>query len=423
MNKKPTSLKENLQGKIPQEFLTKINRSFEVVGNIAIVEIDEELVEYEKVIAQTLLEINKNITTVVKKAGFHGGVFRTQSTTVIAGEDTKIAIYKENGVTLKLHIDEVYFSTKLSTERENLANNLTHPKGNILVLFSGSGPYTFVLTRKNPDLSSITSVEINPQGHMYALQNLELNKSNLKQSQIYTELFEHCKTHNVKMYDKDILKCINLAIYQFYNCDAREFMSKLMPILEEVNSSNSKDSTPNNEFYTNNFFNAKLSFNELFEHLKGKDKHTQFEIHLDELSQEQKKSIKYLLLLFFDSFSYILYHNSKKYNISTLHQKNYLYQLLHNCTLIKDIVKYDEIYMPLPKDAEMFLDVAFTHSKSGSIIHMYDFVHINDFANSSEDKIKKCAKEKGIKVEILRTRKVGQYSPRKFRVCCDFRIL
>ena len=40
-----------------------------------------------------------------------------------------------------------------------------------------------------------------------------------------------------------------------------------------------------------------------------------------------------------------------------------------------------------------------------------------------EPKGEKAAEKNGVKVEIIETRKVGQYSPRKYRVCCDFKVL
>lgn len=80
--------------------------------------------------------------------------------------------------------------------------------------------------------------------------------------------------------------------------------------------------------------------------------------------------------------------------------------------------KFDRILMPLPKSAEVFLDVALKISKKGTIIHFYDFLFEQDF-NQAIDKIKKHCK----KCKMLRTVKCGQYSPRKFRICVDFEIV
>ena len=104
---------------------------------------------------------------------------------------------------------------------------------------------------------------------------------------------------------------------------------------------------------------------------------------------------------------------------------------LRNVTLFKGDVrkiipklkkKFDRILMPLPKDAETFLDTAFKAGKKGTIIHLYQFAHTDEFSNLKK-KIKEICKEKKKKCRILKIVKCGAYSPRVYRVCIDFRIL
>jgi len=80
--------------------------------------------------------------------------------------------------------------------------------------------------------------------------------------------------------------------------------------------------------------------------------------------------------------------------------------------------KFDRVVMPLPKSAEEFLDVALKVAKKGTIIHFYDFLFEEDF-EQAVDKIKKHCK----KCETIETVKCGQYSPRKYRICVDFKVL
>ncbi len=76
---------------------------------------------------------------------------------------------------------------------------------------------------------------------------------------------------------------------------------------------------------------------------------------------------------------------------------------------------FDRVIMPLPRDAESYLDLAIKKLKSNGIIHFYDFQREEDIPEKSIEKIKKHCKPK-----ILKIVKVGQYSPRKYRVCVDF---
>jgi tRNA (guanine37-N1)-methyltransferase len=100
---------------------------------------------------------------------------------------------------------------------------------------------------------------------------------------------------------------------------------------------------------------------------------------------------------------------------------------LNNINLIKGDVKkiipklnkkFDRIIMPLPKNAEDFLKDVLKVSKKNTIIHFYDFQHEDEFSKTKE-KIKKQIK----KFRILRTVKCGQYAPRKYRICVDFKVL
>ena len=72
---------------------------------------------------------------------------------------------------------------------------------------------------------------------------------------------------------------------------------------------------------------------------------------------------------------------------------------------------FDRIVMPLPRDAESYLDLAIKKLKPKGVIHLYDFQREEDIPGESIEKIKKHCSPK-----ILNVVKVGKYSPRKFRI-------
>jgi len=168
------TLKENLSKTLSKEELSFVKTAHDVIGSIAIVEIPKDLETREKLIAETLLQINPQIKTVLKKAEIHEGVFRTQKMTYLAGINTKETTYKENNVTLKLDVEKVYFSIRLGNERKRIMKQVK-PNEEILVMFSGCAPYPAVLS-KNTKARHITGIEINPEGHKYGMENLRLNK-------------------------------------------------------------------------------------------------------------------------------------------------------------------------------------------------------------------------------------------------------
>lgn len=170
------NLKDILKNKLNKKEIEKLVRGFDIIGDIAITEIPESLAKKEKLIGKAILEMNNHIKTVLKKAEPHKGVFRTQKMKVIAGERKKVAEYKENNVRLRLDVEKVYFSPRLSTERKRIME-LVKPKEDVLVMFSGCAPYVIVIA-KNTKANSVYGVEINPVAHKYAIENVKLNKLN-----------------------------------------------------------------------------------------------------------------------------------------------------------------------------------------------------------------------------------------------------
>ncbi len=168
-------LKSSLTKKLGKKELNLLRHSMDIIGNIAILEIPEELEKKEKLIAEEVLRINKNIKTVLKK-GKHEGVFRVQKLGHLAGKKTKEAVYKENGVVLKLDVEQVYFSPRLSTERKRIVQMIKSKRKSedVLVMFSGCAPYVCVIA-KNTLARRVYGVEINPAAHKYGVENLKLN--------------------------------------------------------------------------------------------------------------------------------------------------------------------------------------------------------------------------------------------------------
>jgi tRNA (guanine37-N1)-methyltransferase len=172
---KATSIKELLKNKLSKEELKNLKRSMDTIGNIGIIEIPLELEEKKFFIAKEALKFSPQVKTILKK-GKHEGVFRTQELEFLEGEKNKIATYKENNIILILDVEKVYFSPRLSNERKRV-NKLIKKGEDVLVMFSGCGPYTCNIS-KNTEAKSITGVEINPEGHKYAEINKQKNKLN-----------------------------------------------------------------------------------------------------------------------------------------------------------------------------------------------------------------------------------------------------
>lgn len=168
-------LKDILNKKLTKKQLNILPVSFDVVGNILIFSnFPEQLSNKEKIIGNEILKNYKNIKSIFKKIKKYSGKYRTLKLRLLAGENTKETEYKENNVRLKLNVEKVYFSSRLSTERKRIFQKVKKNES-VLVMFSGSGIYPLVIA-KNSQVKEIYGVEINPTAHKYALENVQLNK-------------------------------------------------------------------------------------------------------------------------------------------------------------------------------------------------------------------------------------------------------
>jgi tRNA (guanine37-N1)-methyltransferase len=170
-----TTLKEALKDKLTVKELALVPRSFDIVGDILIFSELKGLRKKEKIIADAVFSILKHVKTVAVKSGMHSGLYRTKKIRIIGGAKNKVAMYKENNAVMKLNVETCYFSPRLSTERLRVAK-LVKPKESVLVMFSGVAPYPLVIVRNAKPLD-VYGVEINPDAHKYALENLKLNKA------------------------------------------------------------------------------------------------------------------------------------------------------------------------------------------------------------------------------------------------------
>lgn len=167
-------LREALQGYLSPVELQQLVQSYDVVGDIAIIIIPEELLEKKNLIAAAILDLHKNIRVVARRAGIYEGEFRTLPLEIIGGEERRETLHKENGVRLLVNPETVYFSVRSGNERKRIAA-LIHDGEQILVLFSGIGPYPLIIAKSNPSCRVI-GIEKNPVAHAYALKNLGYNK-------------------------------------------------------------------------------------------------------------------------------------------------------------------------------------------------------------------------------------------------------
>lgn len=168
-------LKTALEEELTEQELSDLKTAYDLVGDIAILEIDQELRHKESLIGKTLLELQPAIKVVVRKDGAHQGELRLQDYKHLAGEKRFETVVVENGVRLSLDIRKTYYSVRSATERKRVAE-LVENGERVLCMFSGIAPFPLVIAQlANPQ--EVIGVELNENAHEYARKNVALNKA------------------------------------------------------------------------------------------------------------------------------------------------------------------------------------------------------------------------------------------------------
>ncbi|UCD72740.1 MAG: class I SAM-dependent methyltransferase family protein [Candidatus Bathyarchaeota archaeon] len=166
--------RKSLSELIGEELASLTPRSFDVVGNIAIIKLPESLLPHKQAVAKALMSINRQIRTVLLQTSNVNGPFRLRKLGWIGGIRTWETVHKENGCVFKLDLRRVYFSPRLSYERMRVARQV-RPGEVIVNMFAGVGCFSIVIS-KNSRAEKVYSIDINPEAWRYAKSNVLLNR-------------------------------------------------------------------------------------------------------------------------------------------------------------------------------------------------------------------------------------------------------
>ena len=171
MDKVQSDYRELLRKGLKDKYDSAV-RGYDVLGSIAII---GEQGRNGRIVADAVMKVNKNVKTVVSKAGAVKGKYRKREFEFVAGERNFVANYKENGCTFRFDIRKTFFSPRLSFERKRITE-LSNDKEHVIVMFAGIGPFAIEIAKKNKG-SKIIAVELNKDSYRYMLENIRINKT------------------------------------------------------------------------------------------------------------------------------------------------------------------------------------------------------------------------------------------------------
>lgn len=178
----------------------EVPSSFETIGQIAHLNLHDELLPFKDVIAKVIYDKNyPRIKTVVNKVGSITNEFRVPEFEVLAGEHDMITEVKQYGATFRLDYSLVYWNSRLEHEHKRLVSMFQ--AGEIICdMFAGIGPFAIPAAQKG---CLVCANDLNPDSIHYLRINAKINKV-----------------------DDRICS---------YNMDARKFISQLMEVPNSEN--------------------------------------------------------------------------------------------------------------------------------------------------------------------------------------------
>lgn len=159
---------------IPENLREELPSSYDVIGDVAIVKIPDNLVQFKDEIGKSLVEANPRLRLVLSDGGVKGEC-RIRELHPIYGEGESGSIHVEFGVRMFIDPAVVYFNPRLSGERYRIAKAVQ--EGEIIIdMFAGAGPFPLVIKKhSNPQI--IYAIDINPAAIEAMNKNIILNHS------------------------------------------------------------------------------------------------------------------------------------------------------------------------------------------------------------------------------------------------------
>ena len=191
-----------LKDKLSEPELRAVRRGFDIVGDIAIIEVPDELSEKEDIVADAIKKVCKNVRTVLRKMGERKGKYRLREFKILSGDGTETT-HREYGYELRLDVTKVYFSPREAEERQRIAK-MVKSNESVLVMFAGIGPYAIAIAKKQPNIKKVYAIEINPYAYRYMVENIRINKLSDKIVPILGDVSVICKDY-VNKFDRIVM--------------------------------------------------------------------------------------------------------------------------------------------------------------------------------------------------------------------------
>ncbi len=159
---------------VPDALREKLPSSFDVLGSIALVKMDDAVLPYAEHVGRAIMGVQKAVRTVCVDEGVKEE-YRTRHVRVVAGEDTTETVHREYGLVFRMDVRSVFFSPRLATERDIVAKQV-QPGETVVDMFAGIGPFSIMIAKTRRP-KAVFAIDANPDAVRYMRENIALNKA------------------------------------------------------------------------------------------------------------------------------------------------------------------------------------------------------------------------------------------------------
>jgi len=169
----PKNLTEALEGHLSPQEIELVPRAYDLIGDIAVLEIPDELSDHRETIGRVFQDVHKNFSTILAKKGAITGTTRVREYKCLAGEEKTDTIHIEYGCRLAVDLAKAYFSPRLLEEHNRIAQVVKENEF-VVDMFCGVGPFPIHIARQKK--AHIVAIDINPDAINLLNESMRLNK-------------------------------------------------------------------------------------------------------------------------------------------------------------------------------------------------------------------------------------------------------
>lgn len=160
--------------KLHPEELNSVCRSYDVVGDIAVIRVPDVLRLKSRIIADAVMQAHRNVKTVLMQVGAVSGDFRLRQLEWVAGEEKTLTIHREFGCVFEIDLERCYFSPRLSFERMRVSSLVQSDEVEVN-MFAGVGCFSIIMARYST-VEKVFSIDVNPSAVEFMRSNVRLNR-------------------------------------------------------------------------------------------------------------------------------------------------------------------------------------------------------------------------------------------------------